>query len=167
MKVFISYHKNDTHYKNKIVSILKKEGIEYSMVPRNCILGECCSIEMQRIIKSRIEDCDLTICIIGKETYLSPHIDHELKVTLDHDMGILGILLETRSDRLRNLRTSTLPKRIAVNYENDFPGIKLAQYANIDKVLYNHLEDILENHNEPDLANNDIQLMTLVNKLYY
>lgn len=171
MKVFISYHRADTKYKNNITNFLKEENIDFYVVRENYNFdGKYHQDIAQKIIK-KMNDCDVTICIIGKETYSRPHIDHELKATLkgsrSQRRGLVGVMLETREDNINSIDRNTFPKRILDNYQESNKYCVLIQYASFRNQLRNALDKANKNRKSAYNINNSAQCMKLRRTRYY
>ena len=170
MKVFLSYHRDDSKYKNKVISILKKNGIKYYAVPYNYHFDGKYHKDIARIIIENIKDCDVTVCIIGKETYKRSHIDHELKATLTGGTsirkGLLGIMLENRGDRINNIDFDTIPIRISKNLK-ECEYAELIQFANFEKTIVNALKRANESRCLEVNVVNNMPVKKLINEKYY
>lgn len=119
MKVFLSYHRADEKYRNKIEEMLKKNKIQYYAVSQNVNFDGKNHQHIKDIINKHMEDCDVVICIVGRDTYSRPHVDWELHEALKGDYhyrkGIVAVMLETRDDRKNNIDFATFPNRLQEN----------------------------------------------------
>ena len=116
MKVFISYHRADTKYRHKVGNILNNAEIDYYAVPEDADFNGKRAETIKTYICNRLKECDVMICLIGKETYKRPHIDREIHTALKGEpgvrLGIIGVLLDNRGDSLSNVNLSTFPAKL-------------------------------------------------------
>lgn len=116
MKVFISYHRADTKYRHKLENILNNAGIDYYAVPEDADFNGKRAETIKTYICNRLKECDVMICLIGKETYKRPHVDREIHTALKGEpgvrLGIVGVLLDNRGDSLDNINLSTFPSKL-------------------------------------------------------
>lgn len=121
MKVFLSYHRADEKYRNKIEEMLKKNKIPYYAVSKSTNFNGENHQHIKDIINKRMEDCDVIICILGRDTYSRPHVDWELHEALkgdfNHRKGIVAVMLETRYDRKNDIDFETFPNRLQDNID--------------------------------------------------
>ena len=171
MKVFISYHLADKKHKNKIEEILIENNIDYYSVPEDMDVNGLSHQAISEMIISNMDDCDVTFCIIGNETYSRPHVDHELKATLKGGPGIrkglIGIMLETREDNKNHIDFNTFPGRIADNMTDDFDYALLIQRASLNYEINSALEEAIIRRDSNISVNNSRQLMQLKSRKYY
>ena len=136
MKVFISYHRADTKYKEKLVAILKSNGISYYCVPTNANFDGWSHNEIADYIRQELKKCDIFLCIVGKDTYSRPHVDNEiheaLKGAVGKRKGIVAVMLENRLDSKNDINVKTFPVKLAQNLKY----IVLEQFSSInDNIL--------------------------------
>ena len=119
MKVFISYHRADTRQKCALTDFLDSRRIQYYCVPENYSFDGMYHEHIAQVIIDNMGDCDVTICIVGAETYTRPHVDHEIKATLrggvETRKGLVVVMLENRRDSIREINYDTFPNRIQDN----------------------------------------------------
>mgnify|MGYP000931722450 CR=1 FL=1 len=131
MKVFISYHRADSSYREKLENILTSHNIDYYVVPEEKIFDGKSHEFIKTYIINKMKKCDVLICLIGKDTYKRPHVDHEmhaaLKGGIEKRKGIVAVMLETRDDRINNIDPNTFPTKIQQN--KDF--VVLTQFASL------------------------------------
>lgn len=168
MKVFISYHRSDTKYRHKIENILKDAEINYYAVPEEIIFDGKSHQYIKDIILQGMKDCDILLCIIGKETYARPHVDWELHEALKGDMktrkGILAVMLENRGDSKNNIDYETFPNRLQDN--EDY--IVIEQYASLHNRLIKALNNALYKSSDRSVqVRNNRKLMLLRGGKYY
>lgn len=153
MKVFISYHRADTKAREYIEDLLKEKDIPFYAVSKNVNFDG----EHQQYIKDTIlqgmYDCDVLLCIVGKDTYTRPHVDWELHEALKGDIktrkGVLAVMLENRRDSRNNIDYATFPNRL----EDNEDYIVIEQYASLQDRLNDALAAALDNS-----CNRDIQV---------
>ena len=75
MKVFISYHRADTKYRYKVENILNNAGIDYYAVSEDADFNGKKAETIKTFICNRLKECDVMMCLIGRETYKRPHVD--------------------------------------------------------------------------------------------
>lgn len=135
MKVFISYHREDNKYKEQLEKMLGEIDIKYFSVPTDYFFEGKNHEHIAQILRDEIKMCSVTICIIGKETYSRPHVDHELYNTLKGGIckrkGLVGVMLENRGDNINNIDYSSFPNRIQDNITEEIPYVVLAQWASV------------------------------------
>jgi len=169
MKVFISYHRSDSKQKNILVNFLIKKRINYYVVDEMFSFNGLYHQEIASIVVSNMEDCDVTICLIGKETYSRPHIEHELKATLKGEPGVrkglVGLLLESREDTINALDKQTLPDRIRENLDNNY--VVLGQFASFRDKLEGYIKKANQIRRKDISVKNNFRLKELRNGLYY
>jgi len=171
MKVFISYHRGDSKYKKQIERMLDKISIKYYSIPINYYFDGKNHEHIADILRDEIKLCSVTICIIGKETYTRPHVDHELYNTLNGGIckrkGLVGVMLENRGDNINNINLFTFPNRIQDNSTEKIPYVVLTQMASIS----NKLIDVISEAESKRCANfeidNSATLMQLRKGEYY
>ncbi len=131
MKVFISYHRADSSYREKLENILISKDIDYYVVPEEANFDGQAHEKIDRFLTNKMKSCDVVICLIGKDTYTRPHVDHEIHAALKGGIkkrkGIVAVMLETRDDRINNIDPNTFPTKIQQN--KDF--VVLTQFASL------------------------------------
>jgi hypothetical protein len=154
MKVFISYHRQDSQYKNYIISILEENNIQYYVVPENFNVDGLHHQHIASQIIGNMNDCDILICIVGRLTHTRPHVDWEIHQGLRGGVGvrrgIVAIMLETRGDSKNNINLETFPVRLAQNTNY----IVIEQFATIRDRLLKALETARINRSKVRLQTN-------------
>lgn len=145
MKVFISYHRADTKAREHIEDLLKDNDIPFYAVPKDVNFdGENHQYIKDTILQGMI-DCDVLLCIVGKDTYTRPHVDWELhealKGNVNNRRGILSVMLENRRDSKNNIDYATFPNRL----EDNEDYIAIEQYASLQDRLKDALDEALDN----------------------
>lgn len=168
MKVFISYHREDEKYRDKIEQILKENEISYYAVPKNSNFDGKNHQHIKDLINQYMQKCDVVLCIVGKETYSRPHVDWELHEALKGDTkrrkGILAVMLEKRLDNKNDIDYETFPNRL----EDNVDYIVLEQYCSLTDMLCNALQQALVNSkNKTVQTNNTRPPMPLRQGKYY
>ncbi len=147
-KIFISYHRADNKYKDTIVQILKKYGYHYFSVNENKNFNGWKHQHIADYICSEMENCDILLCIVGKDTYSRPHVDFEIHTALKGDVGerkgIIAVMLETRYDSKNNINYNTFPTKL----KDNFDYIVLEQYASIATRIEKAIERANKNRND-------------------
>ncbi|MCH5259209.1 MAG: toll/interleukin-1 receptor domain-containing protein [Lachnospiraceae bacterium] len=130
-KIFISYHRADKKYKDKIVSMLRERHYNYYEVDENTSFNGLKHQNIASQICAKVDDCDVLLCIVGKETFSRPHVDWELHAALKGDVksrkGIIAVMLENRQDNKNDIDLNTFPTKLQENMDY----IVLEQYATI------------------------------------
>ena len=155
MKVFIRYHRADTKAREYIEDLLKEKDIPFYAVSKNVNFDG----EHQQYIKDTIlqgmYDCDVLLCIVGKDTYTRPHVDWELHEALKGDIktrkGVLAVMLENRRDSKNNIDYATFPNRL----EDNEDYIVIEQYASLQDRLNDALAAALDNSWNRDIQVNN------------
>ena len=80
MKAFISYHRADQKYKDKIVEILKKIQIQTDEDFNDDYFQGLNNQAIAQFFKDKVKNSDVVICILGNDTYKRPFVDNEIKV---------------------------------------------------------------------------------------
>lgn len=160
MKAFISYHRADQKYKDKIVEILKKIQIQTDEDFEDNEFQGLNNQAIAQFFKDKVKNSDVVICILGNDTYKRPFVDNEIKEALKggcgQRKGIVAVMLETRSDRKNNIDLDTIPVRIAQNLNY----IVLEQYASIERRLKFAIDLAIKKSKESKLivTNNNPQM---------
>ena len=169
MKVFISYHRKDSSQKNMIVDFLKKKNIDYYVVDKKLKFNGMYHQDIASVVINNMNDCDVTICLIGKETYTRPHIEHELKATLKggpgERRGLIGLLIENRGDSINKIDKNTLPDRIRENLDNKY--VVLGQFSSFRDKLEVYIKEANKIRKMNIAVNNNFVLKKLREGLYY
>ncbi len=168
MKVFISFHRKDTKYRNEIAKLLNENGIEYYFIPDETSFDGCNHQEISQYIKNEMKSCDMFLCIVGTDTYKRPHVDNEIHEALKGDMdnrrGIVVVLLEERGDSKNDINEETFPVKLMQN--RDY--IVIEQYASISDRLVYALKKAKKNSKNKKLKNNHTNnVMELRKGIYY
>lgn len=154
MRVFISFHRKDIKYKNKIAELLGLNGIKYYHVPDDKNFDGCSHQQILQYVREKMESCDMFLCVVGTDTYRRPHVDNEiheaLKGTIDNRRGIVVVLLEERGDSKNNIDEETFPVKLMQNIDY----IVVEQFASISKRIVFALNKAKENSRNRKLLNN-------------
>lgn len=154
MRVFISYHREDTKYKNRIIKIFKKNLIKYYCVPDDQNFDGWAHEKIADYIRSSLKECDILLCIVGRNTYQRPHVDNEIHFALKGDVGIrkgiVAVMLENRQDSKNKINIETFPVKLRQNIEY----VILEQFASLDNNLISDLKKAETNRNNPNLKTN-------------
>lgn len=146
MNVFISYHRSDTKQKNKLETILKENKISYYSIPKDADFSGWSHEKIKTEIIEILKSCDVVICLVGKETYSRPHVDHELHEALKgkpgERKGIVVLMIENRGDSKNKVNLSTFPSRLADNL-NEY--VVLEQFSATSDKIYEDIQLALVN----------------------
>ena len=116
MKVFISYHRADSAYRRKAENILKSHNIDYYAVPEDKNFNGQSAEKIRTYLCGRLKQCDVLLCLIGKETFSRPHEDHEIHTALRGNvgerLGIVGVQIPKRTDTLLTIDLNTFPTKL-------------------------------------------------------
>ncbi len=168
MKVFISYHRADTSYRIKLENILQNYKIDYYVVPEGANFNGKKAESIRNFLCNKLKKCDVLICLIGKETYSRPHVDREIHTALKGEigtrLGIVGVHLPSRKDKLSSIDLSTFPTKLWDNKDYvvwcNWNGIKSSVEELIDKAYQRSYDNKYQtNHKNP--------CMSLREKIYY
>lgn len=144
MRVFISYHRADQKYRTAIENLLRQNNISYYAVPENTNFDGMHHQHIKDIINSQMYNCNVLLCIVGKETYSRPHVDWELhealKGDINHRRGVLAVLLENRGDNKNDIDYSLFPNRLRDN--EDY--IVIEQYCSLYEKIVDALDEAVE-----------------------
>ena len=162
-KVFISYHRADTKQRKRLIYELERNDIAYYAVPEDANYNGIHNQEICKQILKEIDACDCVICLIGKETYSRPHVDHELKYALHKRKGIVALLIENRRDSIYKLNKETYPARLNANEKY----IVLSQFASGLETIEQLLLEATKRSKSNIGIDNSIYCMKLRNKYYY
>ena len=167
-KIFISYHRADMKYKNRIVTILREHGYPYYCVDENKNFNGLSHQDIANKICSMMHDCDVLLCIVGKETYARPHVDWEIHTALKGNIntrkGIVAVMLETRTDNKNDIDLDTFTTKLQENINY----IVLEQYATIAGRIDDAIDTAIENSNNPrKQATHKNPVMQLRSGLYF
>lgn len=158
MKVFISYHRADTKAREHIEDLLKDNNIPFYAVPKDVNLDGEHHQYIKDTILQGMNDCDVLLCIVGKDTYTRPHVDWELHEALKGNIhtrrGILAVMLEKRGDSKNNIDYATFPNRL----EDNEDYIVIEQYASLQDRLKDALDKALDNRRNKDMQVNNSRL---------
>ena len=158
MKVFISYHRADTKDREHIEDLLKDNNIPFYAVPKDVIFDGEHHQYIKDTILQGMNDCDVLLCIVGKDTYTRPHVDWELHEALKGNIhtrrGILAVMLEKRGDSKNNIDYATFPNRL----EDNEDYIVIEQYASLQDRLKDALDKALDNSRNKDMQVNNSRL---------
>ena len=155
MKVFISYHRADTKARDHIEDLLKDNDITFYAVPKNVNFDGENHQHIKDTILQGMYDCDVLLCIVGKNTYTRPHVDWELHEALKGDIktrkGVVAVMLENRGDSKNNIDYATFPNRL----EDNEDYIVIEQYASLQDRLKEALDEALNNSWNRDIQVNN------------
>lgn len=169
MKVFVSYYRKDSKQKNLLIDFLINKKIDYYVVDEKYKFDGMYHQEIANIVIENMKDCDVTICLIGKETYTRPHIEHELKATLKggagERRGLVGLILENREDSINKLNTDTLPDRIRENLNNKY--VVLGQFASFKDKLEGYIKKANQIRKKDIPVKNNFALKKLRSGTYF
>lgn len=158
MKVFISYHRADTKAREHIEDLLKDNDIPFYAVPKDVNFDGEHHQYIKDTILQGMYDCDVLLCIVGKDTYTRPHVDWELHEALKGNIhtrrGILAVMLEKRGDSKNNIDYATFPNRL----EDNEDYIVIEQYASLQDRLKDALDKALDNSRNKDMQVNNSRL---------
>ena len=168
MRVFISYHRADEKYRDKIEKMLKNNCISYFVVPKSVNFNGKNHQYIKDIINEKMCDCDVILCIVGKETYSRPHVDWELhealKGRINQRKGILVVMLERRLDNKNSINYATFPNRLQDN--KDY--IIIEQFCSLSYKINSALNEALsKSWDESIQVNNRRQPMQLRQGKYF
>lgn len=168
MKVFISYHRADTKAREHIEDLLKDNDIPFYAVPKDVNFDGEHHQYIKDTILQGMNDCDVLLCIVGKDTYTRPHVDWELHEALKGNIhtrrGILAVMLEKRGDSKNNIDYATFPNRL----EDNEDYIVIEQYASLQDRLKDALDKALDNSRNKDMQVNNSRLpMQLIQGKYF
>lgn len=151
-KIFVSYHRADKKYKDKVVEFLSEFGYGYFCVDEDESFNGWKHQHIADYICSKMKDCDVLLCIVGKETYSRPHVDWEIHTALKGGIGkrkgIVVVMLEKRQDSINNIDDDTFPTKLQENLEY----IVLEQFASIEKRIEYAIETAIKNRDDNGLA---------------
>lgn len=158
MKVFISYHRADTKAREHIEDLLKDNDIPFYAVPKDMNFDGEHHQYIKDTILQGMNDCDVLLCIVGKDTYTRPHVDWELHEALKGNIhtrrGILAVMLEKRGDSKNNIDYATFSNRL----EDNEDYIVIEQYASLQDRLKDALDKALDNSRNKDMQVNNSRL---------
>ena len=150
-KIFISYHRADKKYKDTILKMLKEHGYRHFCVDEDESFNGWKHQHIADNICSKMVDCDVLLCIVGKETYSRPHVDWEIHAALKggvgYRKGIVAVMLEKRQDSINNIDFNTFPTKLQDNLDY----VVLEQYASIDSRMEYAIECALENKDDDSI----------------
>lgn len=158
MKVFISYHRADTKAREHIEDLLKDNDIPFYAVPKDVNFDGEHHQYIKDTILQGMNDCDVLLCIVGKDTYTRPHVDWELHEALKGNIhtrrGVLAVMLKKRGDSKNNIDYATFPNRL----EDNEDYIVIEQYASLQDRLKDALDKALDNSRNKDMQVNNSRL---------
>lgn len=170
-KIFISYHRKDSEKKDELVEILEELDYEVNSIDEDHIFDGRKHQEIAQICIDEIEDCDVTICIVGTDTYRRSHVDHEIKATLrggfENRKGLVAVMLEERGDSKNNIDLNSFPNRIQDNITEEFDYVVLEQWASIRNKIVDAIDEAEFRRTEHINVKNKRTLMELRQGRYY
>lgn len=147
-KIFISYHRADRKYKDKILEILDEYGYRYFCVDEEESFNGWNHQHIADYICSEMEDCKVLLCIVGRKTFRRPHVDWEIHTALKGGVGerkgIVAVMLENRQDSKKDIDYETFPTKLQENLDY----IVLEQFASIESQIDSAVDCALENRND-------------------
>ena len=151
----VSYHRADTKAREHIEDLLKDNDISFYAVPKNVNFDGENHQHIKDTILQGMYDCDVLLCIVGKNTYTRPHVDWELHEALKGDIktrkGVVAVMLENRGDSKNNIDYATFPNRL----EDNEDYIVIEQYASLQDRLKEALDEALNNSWNRDIQVNN------------
>ncbi len=167
-KIFISYHRADMEYKNKIIAILREHRYPYYCVNENKNFNGLKHQDIASQICSMMDDCDVLLCIVGKETYTRPHVDWEIHTALkggvDNRKGIVAVMLENRNDSKNKIDFNSFPNKL----QDNLNYIVLEQYATIADRIDVAIDIAIKNSNDAHIqVSHKNPVMQLRSGLYF
>lgn len=168
IRVFISYHRADSNYRNKMENILNNAGISYYAVPEDADFDGKKAETIKNFLCKKLKQCDVLICLIGLKTFSRPHVDREIHTALKglsgSRLGIVGVLLPTRNDSLKAIDTKTFPVKLWQN--KDY--IVWSEFNDLNTKISDLIRQAYENSKNPKIqTNHSNPCMPLRSKLYY
>ena len=146
MKVFICYHGADKKQKDRLIKSLKDNEISYYSAPEDGRFeGEYNETIWQNISKE-LDKCDCLICLVGRETYKRPHIDHELHYAFHKRKGVVALFIENRFDSINNLDMATVPDRLKDNRKYVVDSQFGTALNSITTLIDNAMNNSINNH---------------------
>lgn len=167
-KVFISYHRADTKQELMLEEILRENHIPFYSVPKDADFNGWKHEHIAQFICAKMQDCDVFICLVGKDTYSRSHVDWEIHKALKGGFakrkGIIAVLIENRKDSIYEIDYSIFPTRLQDNEEY----IVLDQLGSFRKKVLEDIEYAYINKCDESIQiNNTSRLMKLRHRLYY
>lgn len=167
MKIFVSYHLADTKSVKKIKEKLKLMNMNYYSVPEDADFTGWHNEEISKFILQKMSDCQVLLCVIGKETYQRPHVDYEihqaLKGVVGSRLGIIAVFLENRQDSIYDIDYSTFPNRLSDNEQY----LVMIQNASLVSKIENAVVLADQNRKNKNIqVDNTRRCMKLPNKYY-
>lgn len=168
IKVFISYHRADSNYRKKAENILRSHNIEYYAVPENIDFHGQSAESIKTFLCEKLKQCDVLLCLIGKDTYKRPHVDHEIHTALKGNagdrLGIVGVHLPKRKDRLQAIDLSTFPAKLWDN--KDY--VVWSEWSKLNDDILNLIQSAYNRSKDRTLqTNHSNPCMQLRKTLYY
>ena len=150
-KVFISFHRADYKYKERIVQILEENKIPFYCVPDTANFDGSSHQDIAEQLCKKMDDCNILLCIVGKETYSRPHVDWEIHNALKGEVGarkgIIAVMLESRQDSKSSICNKTFPLRLRENIDY----VVLEQFASISDTIQSAIKRANSNRNNRKL----------------
>lgn len=155
-------------YKNKIIAILREHGYSYYCVNENKNFNGLSHQDIANQICSMMDDCDVLLCIVGKDTYTRPHVDWEIHTALkggvDNRKGIIAVMLENRNDSKNNIDFNTFPNKL----QDNLNYIVLEQYATVADRIDDAIGIAIKNSNDAHIqVTHKNPVMKLRSGLYF
>ena len=150
-KIFISYHRADRKYKDMLVDILKEHGYRYFCIDESRNFDGWTHQHIADHICSKMEGCEVLLCIVGEETYSRPHVDLEIHTALKggvgYRKGIVAVMLENRQDSKNDIDYNTFPTKLKQNLDY----VVLEQFASIDSQIDYAIDCALDNRDDKSI----------------
>ncbi len=153
-KVFVSYHHdNDQHYREKFENLAKFHDIMVSKSVQIEDIDENLKTETirQKIREEYLRDSNVTVVLIGTETWKRKHIDWEIgasirKTESNPRSGLLGIFLPSYPLNQNKYDPYTIPPRLYKNVEKKYA--KLYKWSNNPSEVQEWIHEAFENRDK-------------------
>ena len=140
-RVFISFHNDDQHYKERFVRMMEGNIVDESVSDDDIDDTNLKVSEIRRRIRDNfIRDATVTVVLIGPCTWQRKHVDWEIgsslrKTRRNSRCGLLGILLPNHPNfKKRPYNPRLIPPRLAINCEGDDPYADIYDWRNASGV---------------------------------
>lgn len=151
-KVFVSYHHaNDESYRDKFDRICTE-----ILVPKSVQVGDIDPYLKTETIRQKIRDkylrdSNVTVVLIGSETWKRKHVDWEISSSIRRTeanlrSGLIGILLPTHPDYGKAYNPHTIPPRLYDNLSNGFATIH--HWSSNAKVIQGWIHEAFNRRNK-------------------
>lgn len=136
-RVFISFHNDDQHYKERFVRMMEGNIVDESVSDDDIDDTNIKVTEIRRRIRDNfIRDATVTVVLIGPCTWQRKHVDWEIASSLrktrrNSRCGLLGILLPDHPNfKKRPYNPRLVPPRLAINCGGDDPYAVIYRWRN-------------------------------------